>query len=114
MTAIAQDAVSPPLAFPPVGAADWGPRSAGRNHDATSPTKPITARTTIASAYERSGSEVRPATRIVPAIAVPREEPRLDTQRDSPEISPCIPSGRGCRRSSTEPFQRARSGCEWI
>ena len=30
-----------------------------------------------------------PATRMVPAIAVPRQEPRLDTLRDRPEISPC-------------------------
>jgi hypothetical protein len=27
-------------------------------------------------------------TRIVPAIAVPKDEPRLDTLRERPEISP--------------------------
>src|SRR5215218_11481254 len=35
-----------------------------------------------------------PATRIVPAIAVPKLEPRLDTLRDRPEISPCSLSGK--------------------
>ena len=29
-----------------------------------------------------------PAKRMVPAIAVPRDEPRLETHRDSPQISP--------------------------
>lgn len=33
-----------------------------------------------------------PTTRTVPAIAVPSDEPRLDTLRDSPEISPCCRS----------------------
>jgi hypothetical protein len=33
--------------------------------------------------------EARSETRIVPAIAVPKDEPRLETLRDSPEISPC-------------------------
>jgi hypothetical protein len=31
---------------------------------------------------------------MVPAIAVPKLEPRLDTLRDSPEISPCSLSGK--------------------
>ena len=31
---------------------------------------------------------------IVPAIAVPNDEPRLETLRDSPEISPCSASGK--------------------
>src|SRR3954449_2669462 len=35
-----------------------------------------------------------PATRIVPAMAVPRVEPRLETLRDRPEISPCCDSGK--------------------
>jgi hypothetical protein len=30
----------------------------------------------------------------VPAIAVPNDEPRFDTLRDSPEISPCNASGK--------------------
>ena len=30
----------------------------------------------------------------MPAIAVPNDEPRLDTLRDSPEISPCSCSGK--------------------
>jgi hypothetical protein len=33
-------------------------------------------------------------TRIVPAIAVPNDEPRLETLRDRPEISPCRASGK--------------------
>ena len=35
----------------------------------------------------------RPATRMVPATAVPSDDPRLETQRDRPEISPCWCSG---------------------
>jgi hypothetical protein len=31
---------------------------------------------------------------MVPAIAAPNEEPRLDAARDTPEISPCCPSGQ--------------------
>ena len=31
---------------------------------------------------------------MVPAIAVPRQEPRLDTLRDRPEISPCCSSAK--------------------
>src|SRR6185312_4446568 len=31
---------------------------------------------------------------MVPAIAVPKEEPKLETLRDSPEISPCLDSGK--------------------
>src|SRR5690606_34181464 len=63
----------------------------GRSADATSPTSPMHASTIIAAAYERSGV-ARPTTRTVPATAVPRDEPRLDTQRDRPEISPCCSS----------------------
>ena len=33
-------------------------------------------------------------TRMVPAIAVPNDEPRLETLRERPEISPCISSGK--------------------
>ena len=33
-------------------------------------------------------------TRIVPAIAVPNDEPRLETLRERPEISPCSASGK--------------------
>jgi hypothetical protein len=38
--------------------------------------------------------EARSETRIVPAIAVPNEEPRFDTLRERPEISPCCSSGK--------------------
>ena len=31
---------------------------------------------------------------IVPAIAVPSDEPRFETLRESPEISPCFSSGK--------------------
>ena len=48
-----------------------------------------TASAIMASPYERSGVAVMPATMMVPAMAVPSEEPRLETLRDSPEISPC-------------------------
>ncbi len=40
-----------------------------------------------------------PATRMVPAIAVPRDEPRFDTLRDRPEISPWRSSAKlACTR----------------
>ena len=54
---------------------------------------PNTASAAIAQAY----AEVPVATtetRMVPAIAVPNDEPRLEMLRDSPEISPCSSSGK--------------------
>src|SRR5947209_14997671 len=56
---------------------------------AQSPTSPIPARLSIAAAY---APLLRPATRMVPATAVPIDDPRLEMLRDSPEISPCMPS----------------------
>ena len=48
---------------------------------------------------------------MVPAIAVPRDDPRLDTERDRPEISPCSSSGsstaRRSRRRQHEPEAQA-------
>ena len=41
----------------------------------------------MATPYARLGS-ARPATRMVPAIATPIVEPRLEILRDRPEISP--------------------------
>src|SRR3954470_5376564 len=67
--------------------ATTGPR--GSSAAAQSPRIPIPANASIAAAY---APFVRPATRIVPATAVPIDEPRLDTERESPEISPCISS----------------------
>src|SRR5215216_7540971 len=66
---------------------------AGRNIAAARPMSPTTIRATIASAYERF-PVARLDTRIVPAIAVPKDEPRLDALRDRPEISPCSSSGK--------------------
>src|SRR3954451_15332711 len=63
-------------------------RVPGRNAAAASPMRPTAATAISASAYERSGVVVMPATRIVPAIAAPSEAPRFDTLRDRPEISP--------------------------
>src|SRR3954454_19399751 len=71
------------------GSATTGPR--GSSAAAQSPRIPIPASASIAAAY---APFVRPATRIVPATAVPMDEPRLDTERDSPEISPCISSSK--------------------
>jgi hypothetical protein len=51
------------------------------------PTSPNTAIAIIASAYERLPMATTD-TRIVPAIAVPKDEPRLDTLRESPDIFP--------------------------
>ena len=45
-------------------------------------------------ATRRRVPRVDAATRIVPAIAVPKEEPRLETLRERPEISPCGSSGK--------------------
>jgi hypothetical protein len=39
---------------------------------------------------------------MVPAIAVPNEDPRLDTLRDRPEISPCRFSGKADCTTLTE------------
>src|SRR5262249_13848989 len=66
---------------------------AGSNQAAPRPTSPNRARATIAHTYARFPVATT-ETRIVPAIAVPKDEPRLDTARDRPEISPCCSSGK--------------------
>ena len=58
---------------------------------ATSPMSPRPAKLSMANPY---APEVRPDTRIVPATAVPSDEPRLETHRDNPEISPWSSSGK--------------------
>src|SRR5438552_12243437 len=65
----------------------------GRKSAAASPTIAMAPKAIMASAYDRSG-DVRPDTRMVPATAVPRDEPRLDTLRERPEISPCRSSAK--------------------
>ena len=50
-------------------------------------------RAIIASAYDRL-PVARTDTRIVPAMAVPKDEPRFEMLRDRPEISPCSSSGK--------------------
>ena len=70
---------------PPGRPGSWGasvPRPVRRRR--ARPTRPWRHRTTV---HE-------PATRIVPATAVPSDEPRLDTLRDRPEISPWSSSGK--------------------
>src|SRR5919198_4983926 len=62
-------------------------RFVGRKRAATKPMAAATAIAVIASAYERF-PEARSDTRIVPAMAVPNDDPRFETLRDSPEISP--------------------------
>ena len=57
------------------------------------PMSPIPASTPIAIPYVRFPGAAA-ATRIVPAIAVPSDEPRLDTLRERPEISPWRSSGK--------------------
>src|SRR6476661_3785808 len=66
---------------------------AGRRNAATSPMSPNAARTISATAYDRV-PRATTETRIVPAIAVPKVEPRLDTLRERPEISPWSASGK--------------------
>src|SRR3954447_6192128 len=58
----------------------------GRNQAAASPPSPATPREAMAAVY---APVLKPATRIVPAMAVPSDEPRLEMERDNPEISPC-------------------------
>src|SRR5205085_5708624 len=65
----------------------------GSRSAAPRPASPNTARATIAHAYPRLPGATT-ETRIVPAIAVPNDEPRLDTLRERPEISPCCSSGK--------------------
>ncbi len=57
-----------------------------------SPTSPKAANAAIAAAY---APWVSPATRIVPAIAVPRDEPRFDTLRDKRRSRPEDPPEAG-------------------
>jgi hypothetical protein len=57
---------------------------AGRNTAAPRPISPNTARETIAHAYAWFPVATT-ETRIVPAIAVPKDEPRLDTLRERPD-----------------------------
>ena len=52
---------------------------------ATSPMIPIPPASAWPSPY---APEVRPDTRMVPATAVPSDDPRFETHRDNPEISP--------------------------
>ena len=52
----------------------------------------MSPKTIIAAAYELL---VRLETRIVPPTAVPNDEPRLEMQRDKPDISPCRCSREG-------------------
>src|SRR5262245_47181030 len=72
----------------------WGSLSA-----APSPMSAIAARTIIAAAYDVLS---RLDTRIVPAMPVPSVEPRLEMQRDRPEISPCCDSGNADCTTLTE------------
>src|SRR6185437_9717489 len=65
----------------------------GRSNAAPSPMSPNRTRETIAQAYDLYPGATTD-TMIVPAIAVPNDEPRLDTLRESPEISPCSASGK--------------------
>ena len=60
---------------------------------AKSPARPKIPRAIIATPYDRF-PEARSETRIVPAIAVPKDEPRLEMLRERPEISPCRFSGK--------------------
>ena len=55
--------------------------------------RPNPARTISAIPYERLPVATTD-TRIVPAIAVPKVEPRLEMLRERPEISPCCASGK--------------------
>jgi hypothetical protein len=68
-----------------------GPR--GSRAATARPTNARAASTTMATTYVPF-PDARSETRIVPAMAVPKEEPRLETLRDSPEISPCCCSGK--------------------
>src|SRR6476659_7089205 len=64
----------------------------GSRNEIPRPASDTTASTIIAATYVPL-PDTRLETRIVPAIAVPNDEPRLDTARDRPDISPCFCSG---------------------
>lgn len=59
----------------------------GKRNAATSPTTAKTVKTIIAHAYP-SLPVAKLETITVPAIATPNDEPKLETLRDKPEISP--------------------------
>src|SRR4051794_28715462 len=65
----------------------------GSSNAAPSPISPIRIREASAQAYDRYPGATTD-TMIVPAIAVPNDEPRFETLRESPEISPCSASGK--------------------
>src|SRR5204862_160653 len=65
----------------------------GRSVATATPARARTASTIIAMTYVVL-PEARSETRIVPAIAVPNDEPRLEMLRDRPEISPCCCSAK--------------------
>src|SRR6478672_9342606 len=67
------------------------PASLGSRSAATRPSRANPTSTIIATTYDLVPSETA-ETRIVPAIAVPNDDPRLETLRERPEISPCISS----------------------
>jgi hypothetical protein len=68
----------------------------GRRIAATRPMSPNTPSAAIAIASERFPVATT-ETRIVPATAVPKDEPRLEMLRERPEISPWSSSGKlGC------------------
>src|SRR4029453_15572523 len=53
---------------------------------------------------------------MVPAMAVPSDEPRLDTLRDNPEISPCCSSGKADCTTLTDGLSitpRPRTAAGW-
>src|SRR5256885_2077306 len=64
-------------------------RFLGRRTAAARPRNAMIASAPIASAYDPF-PDTTSETKIVPAIAAPKEEPRLETLRESPEISPCV------------------------
>src|SRR4051794_1537462 len=68
-------------------------RFVGRRTAAARPRHAMIASAPIASAYDPL-PDATSETKIVPAIAAPKEEPRLETLRESPEISPCVSSGK--------------------
>ena len=69
------------------------PAGLGRRSAARSPRRANPTRTIIATTYDLVPSEMA-ETRIVPAMAVPNDEPRFETLRERPEISPCSSSGK--------------------
>src|SRR4051812_43579686 len=78
----------------------------GRSSAATQPTR-AKAPTTVIAVRNGALPRVVAATSTDPAIATPSDEPRFDTLRETPEMSPCTVSGQADCTTVTEAVSMA-------